>query len=430
MVFTQYDSDGNGNYTPLEHPNIDTGMGLERIACIMQGVENLFEVDTVARTMNRIGEIAGATYRKDAKTDVSLRVITDHIRSTTMMIGDGVVPSNEGRGYVLRRLLRRAARHGRLLGITKPFLFDVCSTVIDENKTAYPNLADNQDYIVRVIRMEEDRFLRTIDQGMELLTSLIDAIEAERTGEKPVLAGDLAFKLYDTFGFPIDLTREILEERNLGLDEDSFTRLMKEQRERARAARAGMGDLGWEDDALAGLDLSTCFVGYETAVCDAKVLAIVSGGSVVDALAQGEQAAILLDCTPFYAESGGQVGDTGILTDGRSVFEVTDCKKSPTGKTLHFGVQKEGTLLTNTHVKAAVEPKRRLSIMRNHTAAHLLQKALRDVLGNHVHQAGQLVDESACRFDFTHFSATTFEELARVEEAVNDMIRSEERRVG
>ncbi|MEG1850237.1 MAG: alanine--tRNA ligase-related protein, partial [Oscillospiraceae bacterium] len=310
LVFTQFDGDGNGGYTPLEHPNIDTGMGLERLACIMQGVENLFEVDTVARIMAHICELAGVTYKKDSKTDVSLRVITDHIRSTVMMIGDGVVPSNEGRGYVLRRLLRRAARHGRLLGMKDPFLYKVADTVIEENKTAYPKLLDNRDYIVKVVQMEEERFSRTIDQGIELLSDIVDKLEAQ-TAERRELSGDLAFKLYDTFGFPIDLTREILEEKQIALDEESFTRLMAEQRARARKARESLGDLGWEGDVLAGLDNKTTFVGYQSADAKGKLVAIVADGAMVDALSEGTRAALVLDVTPFYAESGGQAGDMG-----------------------------------------------------------------------------------------------------------------------
>jgi alanyl-tRNA synthetase len=410
LVFTQFDSDGQGNYTPLEHPNIDTGMGLERLACIMQGVENLCEVDTVARIMGHICEITGTTYKKDAKTDVSLRVITDHIRSTTFMIGDGIVPQNEGRGYVLRRLLRRAARHGRLLGVREPFLYKVCHTVIDENKSAYPNLDENRDYIVKVIRTEEERFAKTIDRGMELLAELIAQIKA-LPAEQQALSGEQAFRLYDTFGFPLDLTREILDEQTIGLDEEAFGELMKQQRERARAARAGMGDLGWEDDALSALEGTTQFVGYGQRSYEAAVRAIVRGGELAGALSLGDAASVVLDITPFYAESGGQAGDIGEITTENGVFEVTGCIKSPTGHFLHNGRMKRGTLLADSRVTAAVSAQHRLDVMRNHTAAHLLQWALREVLGTHVHQAGQLVNAEVCRFDFTHFAALTHEEL-------------------
>ncbi|PWM22044.1 MAG: alanine--tRNA ligase [Oscillospiraceae bacterium] len=426
LVFTQFNSDGNGHYEPLAHPNIDTGMGLERLACVMQGVDNLFEVDTVQRIMGHISRIAGVSYKTDENKDISLRVITDHIRSTTMMINDGVVPSNEGRGYVLRRLLRRAARHGRLLGIRRPFLYEVVDTVIEENKVAYPDLVEHRDYIVKVVRMEEERFSRTIDSGMELLNSIIDKIDREHLAEADRrLSGDLAFKLYDTFGFPIDLTREILEERHISLDEDSFTQLMNEQRQRARRAREeGIGDVSWKDDVLASLDHKTVFCGYTDGECQTRIAAIVADGALADALGEGDTGALVLDTTPFYAESGGQVGDIGTITSGGSVFEVYDCKKSPTGQFLHIGRMQKGSLLTGSEATATVLRPRHKAIMRNHTAAHLLQYALREVLGNHVHQAGQLVDANYCRFDFTHFAAVTPEELLQVEMLVNDLILS------
>ena len=422
-VFTQFDSDGNGNYTPLAHPNIDTGMGLERLACIMQGVDNLFEVDTVQRIMKHISSICGVEYKKNEKQDISLRVITDHIRSTTMMVGDGVLPSNEGRGYVLRRLLRRAARHGRLLGITEPFLYKVVDTVIEENKIAYPNLVDSHDYIVKVVKTEEERFAKTIDSGMELLNSIIDKMEAAQ--ENNTLSGDVAFKLYDTFGFPIDLTREILAEKKIAIDENEFIKLMNEQRERARKAREEcVGDVSWEGDVLAELDHKTEFVGYATTDTKAKIVAIVCANELHDSINAGEKAAIVLDTTPFYAESGGQVGDMGIISDGKNIFKVLDCKKSPTGQFLHIGEMAEGTLNAGNAITAAVALPRRQAIMKNHSAAHLLQAALREVLGSHVHQAGQLVDEDFCRFDFTHFAAVSAEELAKVEALVNQMIFS------
>ena len=423
LVFTQFDSDGNDNYTPLEHPNIDTGMGLERLACIMQGVDNLFEVDTVQKIMKHICSIAKVEYKKDAKTDVSLRVVTDHIRSTTMMISDGIVPSNEGRGYVLRRLLRRAARHGRILGIYEPFLYKVCETVIEENKNAYPHLLTNKDYIVKIIKVEEERFARTIDSGMELLNEIIDKIDTDQVGEKK-LSGDLAFKLYDTFGFPVDLTREILEEKKISLDETSFGKLMAEQRERARNARAKMGDLGWEEDVLAGLDNKVKFTGYESLKGEGKIVAMVCEGEIVDTIIEGMKVAVVLDETPFYAESGGQTGDCGIIFSGKNIFEVIDCKKSPTGQFLHIGFMKNGTLSVGEKVSTSVLTERRSDTMRNHSAAHLLQFALREVLGTHVHQAGQLVDNGICRFDFNHFSPMTADEVKEVENLVNNLILS------
>ncbi len=424
LVFTQFDNDGNGNYTPLAHPNIDTGMGLERLACVMQGVDNLFEVDTVQKIMKHISSICGVEYKKDEKQDVSLRVITDHIRSTTMMVGDGVLPSNEGRGYVLRRLLRRAARHGRLLGIKEPFLYKVVETVIEENKIAYPNLVDSRDYIVKVVKTEEERFAKTIDSGMELLNSIIDKLDTDDMKEK-TLSGDIAFKLYDTFGFPVDLTREILSEKKIAIDENEFLKLMNEQRDRARKAREeNIGDVSWEGDVLAGLDHKTEFVGYDCTDTKANIVAIVCGSELQDSINAGDKAAIVLDKTPFYAESGGQVGDMGLISIGTNVFKVIDCKKSPTGQFLHIGEMAEGSINSGVEITASVMLPRRRDIMKNHTAAHLLQYALRQVLGTHVHQAGQLVDSDICRFDFTHFSAVTPEELAKVESIVNEMIFS------
>ena len=421
LVFTQFNGDGNGNYPPLEHPNIDTGMGLERLACIMQGVDNLFEVDTVQRIMKHICDIAGVTYKQDEKTDVSLRVITDHIRSTTMMIGDGIVPQNEGRGYVLRRLLRRAARHGRMLGIREPFLYKVCETVIQENKCAYPELEQNKDYIVKVIRVEEERFARTIDQGIELLSSLIDKLDSTMDGTKK-LSGAEAFKLYDTFGFPIDLTKEILDEKGLSVDEEEFSQLMNEQRKRARDARAAMGDVSWVEDVLAGSKLTNTFTGYHYLSGQAKVQAIIVDGALADEAGTGDEASLILTETPFYAEMGGQVGDTGLITSDNMVFEVTDTRRSADGLFIHNGVVKSGIISCGDQVKATVDAQRRADITRNHTACHMLQAALRQVLGDHVHQAGSLVDENVCRFDFSHFSAMTPDELRQVEDIVNSKI--------
>ena len=416
LVFTQFDSDGKGNYTPLDHPNIDTGMGLERLACVMQGVDNLFEVDTVQKIMKHISGIAGVTYKQDAKTDVSLRVITDHIRSTTMMIGDGVMPSNEGRGYVLRRLIRRAARHGRLLGIDRPFLSEVVSTVIEENK-AYPELAEKKDLIIRVVREEEESFGRTIDKGMQLLNELTQTSKAKE------ISGADAFKLYDTFGFPLDLTKDILEEKGMTVDEQSFEELMKKQKQRARDARKNAGAEAWDDGGVQ-LDVEkTEFVGYDTLNCDGKIEAIVNGGEKSALATEGENAVIILDKTPFYGESGGQAGDCGRLTNGRGgIFRVETTAKNAQGVILHIGKVERGTFELSDNVTAEVCGEIRESTMRNHTSAHLMQAALRKVLGTHVEQAGQLVNGERMRFDFTHFSALTPEEIKEVETLVNTEI--------
>ncbi len=420
LVFSQYNGDGNDHYTPLEHPNIDTGMGLERLACIMQGVDNLFEVDTVQNIMKHIREIAGVDYGADEKTDVSLRVITDHIRSTTFMINDGVVPQNEGRGYVLRRLLRRAARHGKLLGIKGPFLYQVVDTVIRENENAYPELKQNSEYIKKVVRVEEERFAKTIDQGMELLSNMIDKLDSNM--ENAILSGEQAFKLYDTFGFPIDLTREIIAERSIGLDEEGFMKLMEEQKRKAREAHFSKDTVGWKDDSLKDIDVEDEFVGYTDMKATAQIVAIVKDGETVDSATEGDEAIIVLDKTPFYAESGGQVGDTGSIVDGTAVFQVTDCKKSPSGQFMHIGKMESGCLAVGDTVDASIDEKRRRAIMRNHSCCHLLQAALREVLGDHVHQAGSYVDDERLRFDFSHFAAMTPEEIRAVEKKVNAKI--------
>jgi len=421
LVFTQFNHDGNGNYTTLAKKNIDTGMGLERLACIMQGVPSLFDVDTVMNITRHVSEITGATYGQSQETDVSLRVITDHIRSTTMMVCDGVLPSNEGRGYVLRRLLRRAARHGRLLGVEEPFLHKVAQTVINESRAAYPELEEKKDYITRVIRTEEENFNRTIDAGLRILHDLI--AQTEKAG-KTVLAGADAFKLYDTYGFPIDLTIEILNERGMEVDRESFDKLMQEQRERARAATAALGDFGWAGVNL-GLDknVETEFTGYNTLTEEgASVLAIVSGDELRAAAYEGEQALVVLDKTPFYAEMGGQSADHGaILADGL-LFRVTDVRRSKDGKILHYGVVEKGGLRLDQKVAASVDGERRRAIMRAHSATHLLHSALRKKLGNHVEQAGSLVEPDRLRFDFMHFAALTDEELRTVEAMVNDAI--------
>ncbi len=421
LVFSQFDSDGEGHYAEMKNKNIDTGMGLERLACVMQGVDNIFEVDTVQNIMKHISKIAGIEYKKDAKKDVSLRVITDHIRSTTFMVGDGILPSNEGRGYVLRRLLRRAARHGRLLGVTRPFLTEVCDTVINENANAYPELAEKRDYIKKIIGVEEEAFAKTIDKGTELLNQFTEKLAAE--GGK-VLSGDEAFKLSDTYGFPIDLTEEICEEKGYTVDRDRFTELAKEQRARAKADHAAKAGSSWADNSIKVDAPATVFTGYSAFEAeDAEVLAIYKNGNEIETAVEGDDVVIVLDVTPFYAESGGQVGDTGMLLNGANIASVDDTIKSE-GHFLHVSTVEQGSISKGDKVLAQIEKDRRMSIMRNHTTAHLLQNALRQVLGDHVHQAGQLVNEKACRFDFNHFSAMTDEEIARVEDIVNGYIFS------
>ncbi len=418
LVFTQFESDGKGNYTPLDHPNIDTGMGLERLACVIQGVDNLFLVDTVQNIMKHISNITGVEYGKDEKSDVSLRVITDHIRSTTFMIGDGVMPSNEGKGYVLRRLLRRAARHGRLLGYKEPFLYKVCDTVIKENVTAYPELKEKQEFITKVIKVEEESFAKTIDQGFKMLQGIIENDEIK------TLSGEDAFKLNDTYGFPIDLTKEILSEQGIKVDVERFQELLKEQKKRSRDARKNAGADAWISDSTDLSDIeSTNFVGYTDLECNSKVLAIVRDGVRIDSIGEGESGIIILDKTPFYAESGGQTGDTGIIESGSFSADVDDTTKDPSGSVyLHACTVKSGSISVNAKVSSKVDAERRADIARNHTAAHLLQAALREVLGNHVQQAGQLVTDSYFRFDFTHFEAMTAKELIKVEELVNKKI--------
>lgn len=419
VVFSQFDSDGKGNYPPMEHPNIDTGMGLERLACIMQGVDNLFLVDTVQNIMQHICRIAGVPYGEDEKKDVSLRVITDHIRSTTFMIGDGVMPSNEGRGYVLRRLLRRAARHGRLLGINHTFLADVANTVIDENKNAYPELDEKRAMITKLIHVEEESFAKTIDQGMQMLNSLIDK------DFNACLSGEDAFRLNDTYGFPLDLTKEIVAERGMTVDEERFHQLMQEQRERARNARKNAGADAWagENDVLADIP-ATEFLGYEKSQTEATVLAILKDGERVDHATAGDEIALVLDKTTFYAESGGQVGDIGPISSADALIAIDNTTKNHAKNFIHHGIINAGTISVGDRVQTEGDPENHRAIMRNHTAAHLLQAALRMVLGDHVEQAGQLVDEKYVRFDFTHFSALTPEELHRVETIVNGVILS------
>ena len=420
LVFTQFDNDGNGNYSKLKSCNIDTGMGLERLACIMQGVDNLFEVDTVQNIMKHVIELSGVKYHENEKDDVSLRVITDHIRSTTFMIGDGVMPSNEGRGYVLRRLLRRAARHGRLLGIDGMFLYKVCETVIKENADAYPNLVEKHDLIVKVIKAEEESFNKTIDTGLNLLENII------ANADSKVISGADAFKLQDTFGFPIDLTKELLTERGMTVDVDEYDRLYAESRAAARAARKDAGAEAWKGGGASLKDIpATEFLGYTDYSCEATVKAIIVDGERADFVSADLNAALVLDRTVFYGESGGQAGDCGVISAGGARFEVTSAGKTPDGNILHFGRITEGeSISVGDSVKADICVKTREAAARNHTAAHLLQAALRETLGTHVEQAGQLVNSREMRFDFTHFSALTSQELETVENRVNEIILS------
>ena len=418
LVFTQFDNDGNNNYTRLKGCNIDTGMGLERLACIMQGVDNLFEVDTVQNIMKHIMQIAGVKYHEDEKKDVSLRVITDHIRSTTFMIGDGVMPSNEGRGYVLRRLLRRAARHGRLLGIDGTFLYKVCETVIKENATAYPNLVEKHDLIVKVIKAEEESFNKTIDTGLNLLENIIAQSDSK------VLSGADAFKLQDTFGFPIDLTKELLEERGMSVDIDEYDRLYAQSRAAARAARKDAGAQAWKDSNVSFKDVgATEFVGYTDYSCDAEIKAIVTNGERDEFATADSEVVVVLDKTPFYGESGGQAGDTGVIKTDNATLEVTATGKTPDGVVLHIARFISGdSIALGDKVHAQIDVEKREATRRNHTAAHLLQAALRKHLGSHVEQAGQLVNSEEMRFDFTHFSALSGDELKAIEREVNEVI--------
>ena len=418
-VFSQFDNDGNGNYSDLVQKNIDTGMGLERLAVVCQGVDSLFDVDTVMNITHKVSEITGAHYGDSHQTDVSLRVITDHIRASVMMISDGILPSNEGRGYVLRRLLRRAARHGKLLGVNEPFLYQVVDMVVHENECQYPELREKQAYITRVIRNEEENFAKTIDAGMHIFSDLL--AEHQAKGER-VFSGADAFKLYDTYGFPIDLTREMVQEQDMTVDEDAFQELMEQQRVRARKAREALGDLAWAGVDL-GLDTTpTKFTGYDHTVDQGTILAIVCDGEVCSEIDEGKQGVLVLDCTPFYAEMGGQVADHGVIETDGALFQVTDVQKDKAGKFLHHGVMHSGRLQVEQTVTARIDTDRRKAIMRAHSATHLLQAALREVLGDHVHQAGSLVEPDRLRFDLTHFSVITPEELERVNEIVGDWI--------
>ena len=424
LVFSQFDADGKGHYERLARPNIDTGMGLERLACVMQGVGNLFEVDTVQSVLHHVEHIAGKTYGANAKDDISIRVITDHIRSCTFMVSDGILPSNEGRGYVLRRLLRRAARHGRMLGIRRPFLVELAETVIQSSESAYPELREHDAYIKKVIGTEEANFARTIDAGMTILNNMIDGLEK---AHEHLLKGLDVFKLNDTFGFPLDLTKEIAAEQGIDIDEEGFHTEMKKQKERARAERLKKNISGWSEDLFGSLNTEpTVFTGYETLNDTGVVVALSDEETLTDAIATDEQAKedvlVVLDKTPFYAEMGGQVADQGVLTSADCSLRVLDVKKTPKGYYVHTCVLESGIVKVGDHLTAKVDKEYRMAVCRNHTATHLLQAALREVLGDHVHQAGSYQDGEITHFDFTHFSAVTAEELARVEKIVNDRI--------
>ena len=424
LVFSQFDADGKGHYERLARPNIDTGMGLERLACVMQGVGNLFEVDTVQSVLHHVEHIAGKTYGANAKDDISIRVITDHIRSCTFMVSDGILPSNEGRGYVLRRLLRRAARHGRMLGIRRPFLVELVETVIQSSESAYPELREHDAYIKKVIGTEEANFARTIDAGMTILNNMIDGLEK---AHEHLLKGLDVFKLNDTFGFPLDLTKEIAAEQGIDIDEEGFHTEMKKQKERARAERLKKNISGWSEDLFGSLNTEpTVFTGYETLNDTGVVVALSDEETLTDAIATDEQAKedvlVVLDKTPFYAEMGGQVADQGVLTSADCSLRVLDVKKTPKGYYVHTCVLESGIVKVGDHLTAKVDKEYRMAVCRNHTATHLLQAALREVLGDHVHQAGSYQDGEITHFDFTHFSAVTAEELARVEKIVNDRI--------
>ncbi|MBR2421721.1 MAG: alanine--tRNA ligase [Oscillospiraceae bacterium] len=418
-VFSQFDNDGQGNYTELVQKNIDTGMGLERLAVVCQDVNSLFDVDTVMNITNHVTAITGASYGQSTKTDVSLRVITDHIRASTFMIADGVLPSNEGRGYVLRRLLRRAARHGKLLGVNKPFLFEVVETVIKENESHYTYLRERADYIIRIVKIEEENFAKTIDTGMAIFAS---KMAEHKAAGKTVFSGADAFLLAATYGFPIDLTIEMVEDEGMSVDMDEYHRQREEDKIRAREARKALGDLGWAGIDL-GLDTTpTNFVGYDVNVCEAKVLAVCVGEEVTGSITGGEEGILVLDKTPFYAEMGGQVADHGVILVGDSRFEVKNVQKDKGGKYLHSGKMVRGTIKTEDIVCASIDVERRKAIMRAHSATHLLQKALTSVLGDHVHQAGSLVEPDHLRFDFTHYAAMTAEELAKVDSIVQSAV--------
>ena len=418
-VFSQFDNDGHNNYTELKQKNIDTGMGLERLAVVCQNVNSLFDVDTVMNITNKVSELTGAFYGQSQKRDVSLRVITDHIRAATFMICDGILPSNEGRGYVLRRLLRRAARHGKLLGVNEPFLYQIVDTVVHENECQYGDLREKQTYITKVIRTEEESFARTIDGGMRIFGEML--AEHQAKGET-VFSGADAFKLYDTFGFPVDLTAEMAADEGLTVDEDAFRQLMQEQKERAREARKALGDLGWAGVEFGKEVPSTEFVGYDHDTCEATVVALVCEDELCGQIEAGSDGIVVLDKTPFYAEMGGQVADHGVISAKGFTFTVTDVQKNKGGKFMHYGHVAEGVVQVGDTVEASIDTQRRKAICRAHSTTHLLDAALKKVLGDHVHQAGSLVEPDRLRFDFTHFEAITPEQLSQVEWMVNDAI--------
>ena len=420
-VFTQFDRDEEGNYGQLEHKNIDTGMGLERMACIMQDVDNIFEVDTIRHIISSIEKVANVEYGKDAKTDVSIRIITDHIRAVSFLVADGVLPSNEGRGYVLRRLLRRAARHGKLLGIKENFLYKLVDEVIKVSGEAYPELVEKESYIKKVIRIEEEKFNETIDQGSEILASYIEDLKKNNS---KTLSGENAFKLYDTYGFPIDLTKEILEEVGLDLDEEAFNDEMNKQRERARSARGNMEGESWKEDPLSKLDESAAssFEGYNDLSLVGKVNAIVMNDEIVESAKEGDKIAIVLNQTTFYPEGGGQAGDCGILSNDNVTIEITDTRKGANNTIKHIGFVKSGEVKVNDELTTLVNKEVRMASARNHTATHLLHKVLKELLGEHVNQAGSLVNAERLRFDVTHFEAISKDELKLIEEKVNDAI--------
>ena len=415
-VFTQFDNDGHGNYSQLKNKNIDTGMGLDRLACVMQGVDNMFEVDTAKNIISTICELTGKEYKANEKDDVAIRVILDHVRASTFLIGDGVRPSNEGRGYVLRRLIRRAARYGRLLGMKESFLYKVAASVIKENESAYPEVKEKEEYIKKVLKCEEDSFNKTVEKGSQILEELVNKMEIGS-----ILNGEDVFKLHDTYGFPLDLTKEILAEKNLSLDENRFRELMENQRATARSNQAFKG--GWDEasnDALKSF--TTKFVGYTELSSDTQLKAILKDGQTVDSCSEGEDVVVLIETTPFYAESGGQVGDKGTITNGDNILRVVDTKKILGGQFICECTVECGSFYVNDNVHAQVDEKLRQATARNHTCAHLLQAALRKVLGDHVHQSGSYVDPYKCRFDFSHFSAMTPEEITEVERLVNEEI--------
>lgn len=421
LVFSQFNGDGEGHYIPMEHPNIDTGMGLERLGCILQGVDNLFEVDTVQAIIQKVGRLAGVTYGEDPKKDVSIRVITDHIRGSVFLISDGVIPGNEGREYVLRRLIRRAQRNGKQLGIRTNFLEELADTVIEENAPAYPELKEHAEYIKKILRAEEESFNKVLGRGMQLLDSIIDRMDSHME-EQRVIPGEQIFMLCDTYGFPVDLIREIASERSLKIDEEKYQTLLESQRKRARKAAMGGNAVAWEEKALKLNSPATQFVGYNQDSCEATVLELFEGQNPIKEAESGRNVQIVLDKTPFYAQSGGQVADTGFFKTEQAEVLIENCQKTADGHFVHQGKVTKGTLKAGEAGILQIDAYRRAAITRNHTAAHLLQRALREVLGNHVHQAGQLVDDHRVRFDFNHFGPMTPSEIAQVECIVNEKI--------